>query len=146
MLRTLSCAATPSMERFHAYRYRKVLQYHQGVRLHSTRRQIQGRVRARLGSRTRRARHFEREPEDLVRARARAERQDVRRRSESRLIPVAGAAFAIPACRQLFPQPQAPVGDRSGAGRGIDVTKEALIEMEGTVSEVLPDTRYRVTL
>jgi translation initiation factor IF-1 len=26
------------------------------------------------------------------------------------------------------------------------VTKEALIEMEGTVSEVLPDTRYRVTL
>jgi len=26
------------------------------------------------------------------------------------------------------------------------VTKEALIEMEGTVNEVLPDTRYRVTL
>ncbi|HKB62997.1 MAG TPA: translation initiation factor IF-1 [Burkholderiales bacterium] len=26
------------------------------------------------------------------------------------------------------------------------MTKEALIEMEGTVNEVLPDTRYRVTL
>lgn len=26
------------------------------------------------------------------------------------------------------------------------MTKEALIEMEGTISEVLPDTRYRVTL
>jgi len=26
------------------------------------------------------------------------------------------------------------------------VAKETLIEMEGTVSEVLPDTRYRVTL
>src|SRR6266704_2450501 len=32
------------------------------------------------------------------------------------------------------------------AGRSVDVAKEALIEMEGTVSEVLPDTRYRVTL
>jgi len=30
--------------------------------------------------------------------------------------------------------------------KGIEVTKEALLEMEGTVSEVLPDTRYRVTL
>ena len=29
---------------------------------------------------------------------------------------------------------------------GVDVTKEAMLEMEGTVSEVLPDTRYRVTL
>jgi translation initiation factor IF-1 len=26
------------------------------------------------------------------------------------------------------------------------MTKEAMIEMEGTVNEVLPDTRYRVTL
>ena len=26
------------------------------------------------------------------------------------------------------------------------MTKEAMIEMDGTVSEVLPDTRYRVTL
>jgi len=26
------------------------------------------------------------------------------------------------------------------------MTKEAMLEMEGTVSEVLPDTRYRVTL
>jgi translation initiation factor IF-1 len=33
-----------------------------------------------------------------------------------------------------------------GQEEGIDMTKEALIEMEGTVSEVLPDTRYRVTL
>src|SRR5690348_11472899 len=98
MPRTLSCAATRSMERFHAYRYRKVLQFQQGVRLHSTRRQVQGRVRAHLGGRTRRARHPEREPEDLVRARARAERQDVCDRSESRLIPVAGAAYAVPAC------------------------------------------------
>src|SRR6266852_9269099 len=86
MPRTHSCVATPSMERFHAYRYRKVLQFHQGVRLHSTRRQIQGRVRARLGGRARRTRQLERAPEDLVRARARAKRQDVRGRSESRLI------------------------------------------------------------
>src|SRR6266849_4039328 len=66
MPRTPSCAATPSMERFHAYRYRKVFQFHQGVRLHSTRRQIEGRVRARLGGRTRRTRQLERAPEDLV--------------------------------------------------------------------------------
>jgi len=33
-----------------------------------------------------------------------------------------------------------------GQEEGIHVTKEALIEMEGTVNEVLPDTRYRVTL
>src|SRR5438034_7788944 len=70
MPRTHSCAATLSMERFHAYRYRKVFQFHQGVRIHSTRRQIQGRVRARVGGRTRRARQLERAPEDLVRARA----------------------------------------------------------------------------
>src|SRR2546422_2478478 len=66
MLRTHSCAAMPSMERFHAYRYRKVFQFHQGVRLHSTRRQIQGRVRACLGGRARPTRRLERAPEDLV--------------------------------------------------------------------------------
>ena len=30
--------------------------------------------------------------------------------------------------------------------KGFEMTKEAMLEMEGTVSEVLPDTRYRVTL
>src|SRR5881396_975522 len=96
MPRTHLCAATLSMERFHAYRYRKVFQFHQRVRIHSTRRQIQGRVRACRGGRTRRARQLERAPEDLVRARARAKRQDVRSRSESRLITVAGKGLPAP--------------------------------------------------
>src|SRR5258708_37712276 len=134
MPRTHSCAATPSMERFHAYRYRQVFQFHQGVRLHPTRRQIQGRVRARFGGRTRRTRQLERAPEDLVRARARAKRQDFRSRSESRLIPrLGGGVYRLRV--QEDPEPE-----------GIDMTKEALIEMEGVVNEVLPDTRYRVTL
>jgi translation initiation factor IF-1 len=59
---------------------------------------------------------------------------------------VAGAVFAVPVFIRSFPRSQAPVGGRSGQEEGIDMTKEALIEMEGTVSEVLPDTRYRVTL
>src|SRR5712692_3841702 len=91
MPRTLSCGAAPSMEKFHAYRYREVFQFRQGFRLHPARRQVQGRVRARLGGRARRARKHQREPKALVRARARAERQDVRSRSESGLILVAGA-------------------------------------------------------
>jgi translation initiation factor IF-1 len=57
-----------------------------------------------------------------------------------------GAAFAVPAHCQLFPQPQHRSEIAPGQEEDIDMTKEALIEMEGTVSEVLPDTRYRVTL
>jgi translation initiation factor IF-1 len=59
---------------------------------------------------------------------------------------VGGGGVRRPRALSAFPAAAAPVGDRSGQEEDIDMTKEALIEMEGTVSEVLPDTRYRVTL
>src|SRR6266700_529492 len=53
---------------------------------------------------------------------------------------------AVPAFIRVFPAAAGSDCRAIRAGRSVDVAKEALIEMEGTVSEVLPDTRYRVTL
>jgi translation initiation factor IF-1 len=49
-------------------------------------------------------------------------------------------------CFQLLQQNYRLFPQRPGRGKGIVVAKEEMIEMEGTVEEVLPNTQFRVQL
>src|SRR5256885_8124156 len=106
MPRVLLRVATSYIESIHAYRHREMVQSQQGFRLHPARRQVQGRVRAHLGGGARRPRQSQREPEDLLRARARAERQNVRGRFEG----------GLTARRPSLADPQMCYRDRSKEG------------------------------
>src|SRR5256885_176093 len=106
MPRVLLRVATSYIESIHAYRYREMVQSQQGFRLHPARRQVQGRIRTHLGGGTRRPRQSQREPEDRLRARARAERQDVRGRFEG----------GLTAPRPSLADPQMCYRDRSKGG------------------------------
>src|SRR2546422_6142834 len=80
----------------------------------------------------------------------------------SRPLPTAPVPSILTASNSIWVGPQYPSGCRLSPTDNLmprtlscaaapcmesaRMTKEALIEMEGTVNEVLPDTRYRVTL
>jgi translation initiation factor IF-1 len=49
-------------------------------------------------------------------------------------------------CLQLLQRNYRLFLQRPGRGKGIVVAKEEMIEMEGTVEEVLPNTQFRVQL